>query len=191
MSTLTASPILVPAPPLATPVDAATGGTPPAEADAKLDRVLRLLDEQEQRRADLAEAVADLMPMANGLARMAIARLDAMERSGALAVLAEAGRAAEAAAAEIDPGDVRRLGMAAPAATHLLADLAAPEVLALAARAAEALRRPAPPVRLIGLLRALREPEVARGLGVAVALLRALGAADPSIENTTPAPAAG
>jgi hypothetical protein len=171
MSTLTRAPVLVPAPP-----------APAAEADARLERILRLLDEQEQRRADLAEIVADLMPMANGLARMAIARLDALERSGALAVAAEAGRAVEAAAAEADPADLRRLARAAPA------------VLALAARAAGALQRPAPPVRLLGLLRALREPEVARGLGVAVALLRAIGSEEnPSVEATpaaAPAPSA-
>lgn len=150
MSTLTESPILAPVP---------TVSGPPADADAKLERILRLLEEQEQRRADLAEALTDLMPMANGLARLAIARLDALEKEGTLA-------------------DARRIGGQAPA------------LVALAARAAEALSRPAEPVRPLRLLRALREPEVARGMGVALALLRALGAG-PSTDNTNPAPAAG
>ncbi len=151
MSTLTEAPIPAPAP-------TAIAVAAPAEVDAKLERILRLLDQREQRRADLAEAVADLMPMANGLARMAIARLDALERSGSLA-----------------------------AAADLAATLGQPDLLALATHAVETLRRPAEPVRLLGLLRALREPEVARGLGVAVALLRVLGAASASPETTKPA----
>jgi len=152
MSTLTEAPILVPPP---APVTDATAGL-----EAKLDRVLRLIDDQAQHRADLAEAVDDLMPMANGLARLAIARLDALERDGTLALATRAGRAA-----------------------------ATPEVLALATRACEALRTPAPPVRLLGLVRALREPSVARGLGVALALLRALGAEASNEPPAAPAAA--
>jgi uncharacterized protein DUF1641 len=153
MSTLTEAPIPVPA--------AVSPAAPPASVEAKLDRILRLLDEQEQRRADLAEAAADLMPMANGLARIAIARLDALDRNGTLAAAAE-----------------------------LATTLGEPDFLALAARTVDALRRPAHPVGLLGVWKALREPEVARGMGVAMALLRALGAS-ASTDTTNPAPAAG
>ncbi len=84
----------------ATTSPAVPGGTPatlaaagPATVDAKLDRALRLLEEQEARRQDLEEIVADLMPAVNGVLRLATTRLDELEKSGALELLPMAGAA--------------------------------------------------------------------------------------------------
>ncbi len=62
-----------------------------------------------------------------------------------------------------------------PGSLRLLDNL--DKLLDIAGTAAEALSQPAEPVGLSGLLRALGDPEVQRGLGKLVGLLRALGRA--------------
>lgn len=116
----------------------ATAETPvSAGLEARLDRIQRLLEEQEARRQDLEEIVGDLMPAVNGVLRQASARLHELEQSGAL------------------------------------------ELLPLAGGAVAALKRPSSlaPLGPWRLFRALRDPQVARGLAVVVELLRAVGQA--------------
>lgn len=109
----------------------------PATVEGKLDRVLRLLEEQEARRQDLEEIVSDVLPAINGVLRQATARLDELEKSGAL------------------------------------------ELLPLAGAAVTVLKRPSTlaPLGPWALLRALRDPDVARGMAVLMELLRAVGQA--------------
>lgn len=125
----------------ATPAPAASGpngaaGVSAAPTEA-LERVLALLQAQEERRQDLEEIVGDLLPAVNGTIRLAIGKLDELEKSGVL------------------------------------------ELLPLAGAAVLALRRPAQvaPVKPLQLLRALRDPDVGRGLGVMLEVLRAIGSA--------------
>ncbi len=108
-----------------------------ASSEATLAQVLALLQAQDERRQDLEEVVSDLLPAINGAIRLAVARLDALEKSGVL------------------------------------------ELLPLAGATLEALKRPSQiaPVKPLQLLRALRDPDVGRGLGVMLEVLRAIGAA--------------
>ncbi len=103
--------------------------------EARLDRIQRLLEEQEARRQDLEEIVSDLMPAINGVLRQASAKLDQLEKSGAL------------------------------------------ELLPLAGGAVTALQRPSTlaPLGPWRLFKALRDPQIARGLAVVIELVRALG----------------
>ena len=125
----------------ATPAAAAavTNGAPAsaAPADTTLERVLALLQAQEERRQDLEEVVSDLLPAVNGTIRLAIRKLNELEKSGVL------------------------------------------EMLPLAGAAVQAMKRPSEvaPVKPLRLLRALRDPDVARGLGVMLEVLRAIGSA--------------
>ncbi len=109
----------------------------PVAMEARLDRIQALLEEQEARRQDLEEIVADLMPAINGVLRQASGKLDQLEKSGALELLPLAGGAVTA--------------------------LKGPSTLA-----------PLGPWRLF---KALRDPQVARGLAVVIELVRALGQA--------------
>ncbi len=119
------------------PPVSATAGPASAGLEARLDQIQRLLEEQEARRQDLEEIVADLMPAVNGVLRQASTRLHELEQSGAL------------------------------------------ELLPLAGGAVAALQRPSTLVPLgpWRLFRALRDPQVARGLAVVIELVRALGQA--------------
>lgn len=126
-----------------------------AAMDGTLGRILDLLQARAEERQDVEEVVADLMPIANGMAAAVIRKLDGLERDGTLAAAAMLARAASA-----------------------------PAVLGTAGRAAVVLGRPPRPAGPLALLRALREPAVARGMGMMLELLRALGA-----EPTTSQPA--
>jgi len=108
-----------------------------AAMEAKLERIVGLLEEQDARRQDLEEVVADVLPAVNGMLRLASDKLDALEKSGAL------------------------------------------ELLPLAGRTVGALKSPraAKPLGVLGLLRALRDPDVAQGLGLLLDVVRALGSA--------------
>ena len=108
-----------------------------AAMEAKLERIVSLLEEQDARRQDLEEVVADVLPAVNGMLRLASDKLDALEKSGAL------------------------------------------ELLPLAGRTVGALKSPraAKPLGVLGLLRALRDPDVAQGLGLLLDVVRALGSA--------------
>ncbi len=116
---------------------AANGAATLSPADLKLERVLALLQVQEERRQDLEEVVSDLLPAINGTIRLTIGKLDQLEKSGAL------------------------------------------ELLPLAGAVVQTLKRPSEvtPVKPLQLLRALRDPDVSRGLGLMLEVLRAIGAA--------------
>ncbi len=123
------------------PVPMVPVAAPPDEAlvavEAKLERIARILEEQEERWQDLQEVVADLMPAVNGVLRQAADKLDRLEQSGALHALPLAGRFWGRVR---DPRGVR-------------------------------------PVRPLRAVWALRDPDVARGVGLLLELLRAVGAA--------------
>ncbi len=122
--------------------------------EAKLERITRILEEQEERWHDLQDVVADVMPAVNGMLRLAADKLDRLERSGALHALPLAGRFWGRVR---DPRGVKPLG----------------------------------PLRAV---RALRDPDVARGVALLVEVLRAVGAAakesDASAAATAGAPVA-
>lgn len=147
-----------------------SGGTavmPVSEPDARLDSIEEKLDEvvraltrithQQEMVGDLKE---DLMPMANGIIHLASQKLHDMETEGSLE-------------------DLRTLGSNLLPVVALLNRLTDPQVLALGAGAADGLASAAEakPVGVFGAAGALRDPDVKKGMGVLMHLLKALGKA--------------
>lgn len=148
-----------------------------ARIEARLERVERGLDAFEERAESLAELKEDLMPMANGLFQRASDTLGRWEETGALAFLAEASTLLERVATSFTPEDVRLLGENLVGILETVRNLTQPEIREIADRATGALRAAehAPEVKP-KLLRSLRDPEVRRGMGLMLTLLKELGA---------------
>lgn len=153
---------------------------------AKLDEVARSVALLDRRRDELEDLVVDLMPAANGALKLVMARMDELEQSGALATARGAAQALQTASTTVDPADLVLLGQQAGGGVRMLRELSAPEIQAIALHAVGALRdaRKGRPPTLRKLVGAMREPRVRRGLGAAIAILRALG------EGASPAAAA-
>lgn len=148
-----------------------------ATLHAKIDRLGEMVDSLDRRREELEELLTDLMPAMNGLILKATHQMDALERSGALSVLREGAAALRVAAESVDPGELRALGEGAPMGIRSLRAVMEPEIAAVAQEAVAGIRaaRTGRPPSIRQLLRSLREPRVRRGLGAALAVLRALG----------------
>ncbi len=151
MSTTKQATPFVPTAPAYPPVPVVPVAAPPDEAlvavAAKLERITRILEEQEERWHDHQEVVTDVMPAVNGMLRLAADKLDRLERSGALHALPLAGRFWGRVR---DPRGVKPLGP-------------------------------------LGAVKALRDPDVARGVALLMEVLRAIGAAARESEATAAA----
>jgi len=106
------------------------------------------------------ELKEDLMPMANGMIHMTSEKLLELEREGAL-------------------DDVKALGENLMPILALLNQVTQPEVLSLAGGAAGSLKTAgeAQPLGLMGVMKAMKDPEVKKGMGVMIHVLRSLGRA--------------
>lgn len=149
--------------------------------ETSLERATEILEEFDRRREVVDQLGEDLMPMATGAMKTLISKLGELEQNGTLAVLQEALAVLERIPLSLSRQDVELLGANL---VHLLLtarNLTQPEMLDLADRASTALRSPSSvrPLGAVGLLGALRDPEVKRGVGVLVEVLRALGKAPP------------
>ncbi len=149
--------------------------------ETKLERTSSILEEFDRRREVVDQLGEDLMPMATGAMKTLISKLGDLEQNGTLGVLQEALAVVERIPLSLSREDVELLGANL---VHLLLtarNLTQPEMLDLADRASTALRDPSSvrPLGAVGLLGALRDPEVKRGVGVLVEVLRALGKAPP------------
>ena len=98
------------------------------------------------------------MPMANGIIHLASEKLHEMETEGSL-------------------GDLKTLGANLLPVVALLGRLTDPQVLALAEGATEGLATAgeAKPVGLFGAAGVMRDPDVKKGMGVMLHLLKARG----------------
>jgi uncharacterized protein YjgD (DUF1641 family) len=156
-----------------------TGKTPDQilEICTKLDRAVVVLDELKKQREMLSELKEDLMPMANGMISITSEKLQELERNGTLDFIREGVKMAEQVTTSFTPEDVRLLGENIVHILKTVRNLTQPEILGLADRASLALKeQTAPkPVGTLGLLKALRDPEVKKGTGVLIELLRSLG----------------
>lgn len=143
----------------------------------KMDRVERVIDAVTNRIEDLEEIRDDLWPMVQGVSHQISRKLHEMERNGTLAFLKEGVRMAERVSTSFTEEDVRLLG---DNIVHILAtvrNLTQPELLEVADRAALALRGEADgaPGRRVGLWKAMRDPEIRRGLNLMLTILREMG----------------
>lgn len=147
------------------------------EACQKLDRATEILLELKRDKEMVMELGQDLMPMANGIIHLTSDRLQEFERDGTLDFLREGVKVFQQVSRAFTPEDVRLLGENIVHILMTVRNLTQPEVLNLADRATSALQEktsPAP-VGAVGVLRAMRDPEVRKGTGVLLELLRSLG----------------
>jgi uncharacterized protein YjgD (DUF1641 family) len=147
------------------------------EACQKLDKATEILMELGQ----------DLMPMANGIIHLTSDRLQEFEEDGTLDFVREGVKVMQRVSSAFSPEDVRLLGENIVHILMTVRSLTQPEILNLADRATTALTEKASPtpVGTLGLLRAMRDPEVKKGTGVLLELLRSLGRGTESAPSTT------
>jgi uncharacterized protein YjgD (DUF1641 family) len=125
--------------------------------------------------------------MANGIIHLTSDRLQEFEKDGTLDFVREGLKVMRQVSSSFTPEDVRLLGENIVHILMTVRNLTQPEVLDLADRATIALKDQAAPTPIgtLGLLRALRDPEVKRGTGVLLELLRSLGRDAGTTEGKT------
>jgi len=157
------------------------------EACQKLDRATEILLELKRDKEMVMELGQDLMPMANGIIHLTSDRLQKFEEDGTLDFLREGVRVMQQVSTAFTPEDVRLLGDNIVHILMTVRNLTQPEILNMADRATTALKdKTAPtPVGTLGLLRAMRDPEVRKGTGVLLELLRSLGRDAGAAEHET------
>jgi len=148
------------------------------EACHKLDHATQILLELKRDKEMIMELGQDLMPMANGIIHLTSDRLQEFERDGTLDFVREGVKILQQVSSSFTPEDVRLLGENIVHILMTVRNLTQPEILNLADRATEALggkAAAAKPVGTFGLLKAMRDPEVQKGTGILLDLLRSLG----------------
>jgi len=147
------------------------------EACQKLDRATQILMELKRDKEMVMELGQDLMPMANGIIHLTSDRLQEFEEDGTLDFVREGIKVFQRVSTSFTPEDVRLLGENIVHILMTVRNLTQPEVLGLADRATESLRlgEASKPVGTFGLLKAMRDPEIKKGTGVLLDLLRSLG----------------
>jgi len=146
------------------------------EINQKLDRISLVVDDLGRRLESFDDLKEDLVPIAHGALKIACNRLQELEQEGALDFAAESVRMLRTISTSFSREDVRLLGDNIVSILQTVRNLTQPEVLGVADRAALALRE-AQPARAgkLGLFRALRDPEVRRGMTLLLGVLRELG----------------
>ena len=147
------------------------------EACQKLDQATQILLELKRDKEMVMELGQDLMPMANGIIHLTSDRLQEFEGDGTLDFVREGVKVFQRVSTSFTPEDVRLLGENIVHILMTVRNLTQPEVLKLADRATESLRvgGEPKPVGTFGLLKAMRDPEIKKGTGVLLDLLRSLG----------------
>ncbi|HEY6038380.1 MAG TPA: TusE/DsrC/DsvC family sulfur relay protein [Kofleriaceae bacterium] len=143
----------------------------------RLDTISHQLDEITRRQSATEELVEEVTPIAREAIATAIARLDALDKQGYFAFLAELGQVGRKVVEGFSPADVRQLGDAIVGILDVVRALTRPEVLQIATDAAAALRDAdqAKPLGAFRALRATRDDDVQKGLGLFIDLVRRIG----------------
>ncbi len=133
----------------------------------------------------LRDLLADAAPLTVEASETLIERLDDLERRGYFAIARELGAVLDRFVRELEPSLVRQWSAQVPAVVATARELGEMEAAGLAAHTLARLRAArqtpeAPPPSLGSLLRRLRQPEVRRGLALALELVAALGSASPA-----------
>jgi len=179
---------------------AATDATEAAAA-ARLDRIEArldlLLDHAERRDAEL-EPLRDLAAEVGVLSAPAMdavtGRIYELEQRGYLGFARSGGRVVERIVASFDEDDVEALGDNVVLMLETLRDLTQPEILQLLRQTAGSVSHLDTPVggtppSTFALVKQLRDPEVRRGLGRMLELLRSVGSDQPSGPGSPGSPA--
>ena len=142
----------------------------------KLDRIDHALDTLQHRVESIEEIREDLWPMIHGASHQITRKLHELEQNGALGFVTESAKMAEVVATSFTEEDVRLLGENVVHILKTVRNFTQPEVLDVADRAAVALRETETHSdKKIGLFRALRDPEIRRGMTMMLSVMRELG----------------
>jgi uncharacterized protein YjgD (DUF1641 family) len=153
-----------------------------AEINDKLDRVGRILEDLSRRMESFDDLKEDLVPIAHGALKIANNKLHELEQEGALDFAAESVLVAKKIATHFSREDVRLLGDNVVKILETVRSLTQPGVLHVADRAAIALQE-GPEDGGVGIFKAMRDPEIRRGMALLFAVLRELGSASGNGEQ--------
>ena len=146
------------------------------EINNRLARIEHTLGDLERRVESIDELKEDLMPMANGMFAVASGKLEQLEQDGALEFAKEGLTLLETVSTSFTAEDVRLLGANLVGILETVRNMTQPEVLDVADRAAGALRQAeSKPPEKIRFFKALWDPEIRRGMGVMLSVLREMG----------------
>ncbi len=158
------------------------------EVNQKLDKVTGCVDDMSRRFESFDDLKEDLVPMAHSGMQMLYRQMHALEQNGTLAFVNEATSVAQKIATSFTPEDVQLLGDNVVAILNTVRNLTQPDMLGVADRAATALQAE-PDVR-VGLIKAMRDPEIRRGMAMLFSVLREIGSVrGPAAGNGTEATA--
>jgi uncharacterized protein YjgD (DUF1641 family) len=144
--------------------------------NAKMDRIGQVIDTVTHRVEGLEEMREDLWPMIHGASQAISRKLHELDRTGALGFAREAAKVGERVATSFSEEDVRLLGDNVVGILKTVRSLTQPGVMQLADRAATAVRGADEGTsRKMGFWRAMRDPEVRRGMTLMLSVLREMG----------------
>jgi TusE/DsrC/DsvC family sulfur relay protein len=143
----------------------------------RLDTISARLDELAERRRATDELVEEVTPIAREALATAIAKLDLLDKQGHFAFLAEVAQVGRRVVEGFTPADVRQLGDAIVGILDVARQLTRPEVLQIASDAAAAIRdgEHAKPLGAFRAVRATRDEDVQKGIGLLIEVLRRVG----------------
>ena len=145
----------------------------------RLARIEGTVEQATHRIEGLEELREDLWPMVEGASHAVSRKLHELDQAGAIGFARESMNVAERIATSFNEEDVRLLGENVVSILKTVRNLTQPEVLELADRTAGALRTAeVQPTKKVGLFKAMRDPEIRRGMAVMMTVLRELGS-DP------------
>lgn len=155
-----------------------------AEMNGKLDRVALIVDDLGRRMESFDDLKEDLVPITHGALKIAYNKLHELEQEGALDFAAESLQVAQTIATHFTREDVRLLGDNVVKILETVRNLTQPGVLQVADRAALALQE-GPEDAGIGIFKAMRDPEIRRGMAMLFAVLRELGSVTGNGEKSS------
>ncbi len=147
------------------------------DMNRKLDAIALVTEDLSRQLESLHDLREDLVPIAHEGLMIAYRKLHDLEQEGVIDFLRESSAVLRTIATSFSREDVEALGDNVVHILQTVRNLTQPEVLDLADKTSKALREaPAAAPGRIGILKALRDPEVRRGMTMFLGVLRELGA---------------
>jgi hypothetical protein len=151
-----------------------------ARIEAQLDRLLLDAERREAELEPLRDLAAEIGMLSGPAMNAVTARVATWDDRGYLAFARSGGRVVDRIMSSFDEDDVEALGDNVVLMLETLRDLTQPEILQLLRQTADSvghLEGPTtgPPPSTFALLKQLRDPEVRRGLGRLLDLVRSVG----------------
>jgi len=163
----------------------------------RLARNTRTLEAMLDRLESVHDLLADAVPLTNDAFQQAAAHLDGMERKGYFGFARESWRVVDNVVSAFSEDDVRQLGDNIVLILRAVREMTQPEVMAMVRSLSTTYRgevvAAGPPgsVSLLSLLRQTGDPEVRRGLAMAMTMLRVMARRADGTEPASAKPEPG